>query len=356
MYTSFVTFSILVSAALGGAIRQRQAPHCIESLIPITASATNFDLSSGSAPANATVHVSGTFGIQLRLCAPTTPVSSRSKTLQVLVPGATYNTEYWDAGFEPETYSYVRFAAANGYWTLNMARLGDGKSARPDGITVVQVPFEVAVVSEIVKLARAGRIPGTQGEIEKVIVLGHSLGSVILNSVIESVPSFVDAVVFTGYSHTVGSEDVAVADFRPASEIAPERFPGLSSTYLTSLNITTRGAGLYGAPGTFDPAALEWDEETKDTATIGELLTFPGAAGRAAPSFKGNVFTINGDQDGVFCSKPECANLADEVQFYPGARSVEFGVVLDAGHSVNFHLSAPKLYTAVQEWLNKHGY
>lgn len=123
MLTSFVTLSALLSAALGAAT-PREAPRCIESLIPITASATNFDLSGGSAPPNATIPVSGTFPIQLRLCAPTTCASLHSKTLQVLIPGATFNTDYWDMSFEPETYNYVRFAAANGYWTLNMARLG----------------------------------------------------------------------------------------------------------------------------------------------------------------------------------------------------------------------------------------
>ncbi|KZV92119.1 alpha/beta-hydrolase [Exidia glandulosa HHB12029] len=355
MHTSFVSLSALLSAALGAAT-PREAPRCIESLIPITASATNFDLSSGSAPPNATIPVSGTFPIQLRLCAPTTPASLRSKTLQVLIPGATFNTDYWDMSFEPETYNYVRFAAANGYWTLNMARLGDGGSARPDGNTIVQIPFGVAVVSEIVKLARAGSLFGTLGGIEKVVVIGHSLGAVILNGVVETVPSSIDGAVFAGFSHTFGPTNVAVAEWGPASEIVPERFAGLPPAYLTSLNATTRAAALYGAPGTFDPAALEWDEERKDTIANGELLTFAGAVPVAAPSFTGDVFMINGDQDGVFCSKPGCANLADEAQFYAGARSVEFNVISGVGHCLNLQFGAPKVYAAIQEWLNKHGY
>ena len=50
---------------------------------------------------------------------------TRAQTLQILVHGATYTgTSYWSFPFEPETYSYTRFAAAQGYPTLNYARLG----------------------------------------------------------------------------------------------------------------------------------------------------------------------------------------------------------------------------------------
>ncbi|KZV85194.1 alpha/beta-hydrolase [Exidia glandulosa HHB12029] len=354
MYTSFLSLSALLAAVLGSATHH--APQCTESLVPITASATNFDLSSGSAPPNATLPVSGTFDIHLRLCAPTVPVPSRARTLQVLIHGASCNEEYWDSTFKPETYSYVRHAAAQGYWTLNFARLGDGESARPDGIDIVQVPFEVALVSEIIKLARAGRLPGEHSSFEKVVILGHSFGSITLNNIVATAPDLVDAAIFTGFAHTFGPTDpITVAKFGPARDIDP-RFADLPPAYLTTLNASTRAAAFYGAPDSYEPDALAWDEAHKDTTTTGEVLTFQGGAAAEAPSFTGDVFTINGDADGIFCTKPGCANLADEAKFYPAARSAEFAVIPGAGHSVNFHIAAPAAYGAIQRWLNEHGY
>lgn len=96
---------------------------CVDSLLPITASGTNFDLSSGVRPVNATVPVSGTFRIQLRFCEPAIPIAIRSSTLQVLVHGLSYNTNYWDPK-SPEVDNYVQFASRQGFATLNMARLG----------------------------------------------------------------------------------------------------------------------------------------------------------------------------------------------------------------------------------------
>src|SRR5215470_14436202 len=56
------------------------------------------------------------------------------KTIQVLVHGATYDHNIWDWPFQPERYSYVQAVTAAGYATLNMDRLGHGRSSRvPDG-------------------------------------------------------------------------------------------------------------------------------------------------------------------------------------------------------------------------------
>lgn len=115
---------LVPSLALAGAARSLLSPHCTESLANITASATNFDLSALTLPPNATIPVSGTFQVKLRFCEPTIAIPSRANTLQVLVHGATYNEQYMDSSFEPETYSYLRWAAQRGYPTLDMDRLG----------------------------------------------------------------------------------------------------------------------------------------------------------------------------------------------------------------------------------------
>jgi hypothetical protein len=53
-----------------------------------------------------------------KLCAPT-----GAKTVHVLIPGGTYNSSYWDIGYQPEIRSY-RMAMNNaGYATLAVDRL-----------------------------------------------------------------------------------------------------------------------------------------------------------------------------------------------------------------------------------------
>ncbi|KZV85927.1 alpha/beta-hydrolase [Exidia glandulosa HHB12029] len=370
----FAVFSILALAF--STFAGTPVPRCVESIAQISASAKNFNLSfpaegtswgSGSegvqesfnsasgllALGEPTVPVSGTYGIHMRFCEPSSAVERRKDTPQILVHGVSYDDEYWDIGFKPDTYSYVRFAAAQGYATLNIARLGNGKSDRPDPLKIVQSPFEVAVLRSIIATARTGRIPGADQEFGTIVYVGHSFGSMILNGIVASEPTLVDAAIFTGYAHN--SIDTSPVSVQPASENDPARFGDLPPEYLTTTNTSTRATDLYGSPGTFDPAALAWDEAHKDTATLGELLTV-GFTITAAPKFEGDVLTIIGDQDFPFCPEAGCANVHKEGKFYPKARSVEAAVIPSTGHSLNYHLSAPQFYRTIQAWLTRHDF
>ncbi|KZV83127.1 alpha/beta-hydrolase [Exidia glandulosa HHB12029] len=356
-------FSLAALAILGHASPTLRAPKCTDSIASLTISATNFDLSSGTPPLNATIPVSGTFDVHLRFCEPTVSVPSRAGTLQILVHGATYGADYMDAGFEPGIYSYVRYAAAHGYATLNMDRIGYGASDHPDPIGTMQTPFDVAALADIVRLARAGRISGARRSFHTIVAVGHSLGSFVLNGLVAAEPQLVNVVVLTGYSHTFADIDIpALAGFGPANLIGPARLGGLASSYLTTANASARAAAFYGPEGSFDPAALAFDESEKITVALGEFLT--AATSIVASKFTGYVLTVNGEDDLLYCIEPACANLKGEAQYYPSAKSVDYGelasltvaVIKNAGHSVNFHLAAPDLYANIHAWLSKHGY
>ncbi|KZV90281.1 alpha/beta-hydrolase [Exidia glandulosa HHB12029] len=263
-----------------------------------------------------------------------------------------------DPDFEPDTYSWVRWASAHGYATLNMDRLGYGESDHPDPATVIQPPFDAAFMAQIIRLGRAGRVAGAPGPFKKIVYVGHSFGSRVGNEVISTFPDLVDAAILTGYGHKIGNPgDVA---FQPAKEVDPVRFGDLPSGYVTSVDAESRAAGFYGPQGTFDPAMLAYDEAHKDTASVGELAfltgTKDGIVGRPAPDFKGDVFAVSGDSDLFVCTEPKCTNLASEEQFYPAARSFEFAVIPDAGHCLHLHFTAPILYNTTLDWLNRHGY
>ncbi|KZV83132.1 alpha/beta-hydrolase [Exidia glandulosa HHB12029] len=347
--------SLVALATLGHALPALRTPQCTDSIASLTVSTTNFDLSSGTPPPNATIPVSGTFDVHLRFCEPTVLVPSRAGTLQTLLHGGTYGVDYMDAGFEPETYSYVRYAAARGYATLNMDRIGYGASDHPDPMNVLQTPLDVATLAEIIRLSRAGRISGAHRGFDTIVGVGHSLGSVILNSLVAAEPQLLDAVVLTGYAHKLSDIDLpALSGMGPANLIGPARFGGLASDYLSTANASTRAAAFYGVEGSFDPAALAFDEAHKDTVALGEFLT--SAAPIPAPKFTGDVLTVNGEDDLVACLEPGCANLKNEAQYYPSANSVDYAVIKNAGHSVNFHLAAQDLYAKIHAWLTQHGY
>lgn len=343
----------------------RAAPRCVESLLPIHATATNFDLRGAdenlpAPPLDKPLTVSGTFLVQATFCEPTVRNASRANTLLIMAPGGTYDSVYWDIQFQAERYSFVRFAAGHGFSTLNLARLGNGRSAHPDPLNVVQTPLQVAIQIEILKLAREGRIPGASGRRFRTLVgLGHSLSSVILNGVIaDAAPGQLQAAIFSGYSHTGSVLVINVTEavgLLPARQVVPARFRGLASGFLTSHNETNR-AVFYGPPGTFDPRVLAYDEATKDLVSKGELGTLNVPVLTAASAFRGDVLIINGASDQLFCDSTACDNLAGEPQFYPKARTMETVVIQNSGHSLNFHLVAPTFFVTVIDWLTRHGF
>ncbi|EJD52270.1 hypothetical protein AURDEDRAFT_159127 [Auricularia subglabra TFB-10046 SS5] len=339
----------LVSAAQAAGLHGPTHPRCVDSFVRVHPTARNFDLRGLDVTQNlpkdtATFQVSGRFSIQVRFCEPTVHVAQRVDTLQIFAPGATYSTVYWDIGFQPDTYSYVRFAAAQGYATLNIPRLE-------------QIPMEVAAEIDVFRLARAGTIPGAKGrKFRTIIGVGHSLSGVTLNGVVANAPEVLQAAIFTGYSHSgPGGNLTAIAHLMPAREVDPRRFGHLPLGYLTSLNATTRSAAFYDPAGSFDPRALAFDESTKDTFSENSIEK-PRTTVVAAPQFRGHVLTVNGANDGFFCDPPACENIERESEFYPKARSVNSAVIQGSGHCLNFHFAAPTLFKTIQAWLDRHGF
>ncbi|EJD41794.1 hypothetical protein AURDEDRAFT_169230 [Auricularia subglabra TFB-10046 SS5] len=242
----------------------------------------------------------------------------------MLVNGGTYDSVYWDMQIQPDTYSFVRFAANKGYPTLSVTRLGGGGSSRPsDPLGVVQFPLEVAIQEKIMDLVHFGGIEAVGRPFEKVAFIGHSMGSILLNGLLAAAPDSLSAAVFTGYSHSPNNIDLkTIANMQPARGVDPSKFGALPAGYWTTATLASRRAAWYGPAGSFDPAVAAYDHATMDVVSEGQWDTWPRLL-IAVPDFKGDVLTMNGQNDPVFCTAPDCANIAEEAQFYPNARSVE---------------------------------
>ncbi|MGH8922234.1 MAG: alpha/beta hydrolase, partial [Actinomycetes bacterium] len=102
------------------------------------------------------------------------PIGDAPTTVQLLIPGGTYNRVYWDFPYQPERYSYQRDMAGHGYATFAVDQLGTGQSTKPPSAILLS-SVEAAAIHQVVGHLRAGRV----GEVrfDRVVLVGHSLGS-----------------------------------------------------------------------------------------------------------------------------------------------------------------------------------
>jgi hypothetical protein len=100
--------------------------------------------------------LSGVVSLYGELCVPATGTPS---AVQLLVHGATYNRYYSDWPYRPDFYSYVRQMVGAGYATLNIERLGYGRSTHPPSASVL-LPTGTEALRQVVDKLRSGEIGG----------------------------------------------------------------------------------------------------------------------------------------------------------------------------------------------------
>lgn len=286
------------------------------------------------------------------LCLPAGPAPS---TVQVLVPGATYNHVYWD--FPITGYSYARSAAAAGQATFAVDRFNTGSSDRLPSAAVT-VDTDAAVLHQINDKLRAGAIGATA--FGKVVSVGHSLGSVI---VVEEAALYqdVDAVMLTGFSNYPSPGFVTGLATGQVVVPAAQASPALADHPLGDLS-TPPGARLkyFYATGDYDPAVLAKDEATKDVLTAGELISFPlPIAGPQTALIRVPVLLANGSKDAIFyCGLTPCATEASvratEASHFPLATSFDAYVLPGSGHDLTLAANRESFFATAQHWISQH--
>lgn len=273
-----------------------------------------------------------------RLCTP-----AGATTVQVLIPGGTYDRSYWDVGYEPSTHSFTRSQNARGIATLALDRLGTGKSSAPLSV-LVTASTQASAVHQVISTLKP--------RFTKVIVAGHSIGSAM--ALIEAgTHRDVDGVLVTGFTHKMNYITVVpvLANMIPA---------GLDAGYLTTMPNTRYNA--FHKPGPQNPGAISWDEATKtvfaateavDTILLNTVIT-PISRRITVP-----VMIVMGNDThfcsagiplmGSDCSSPE-ALKADEAQFFPAAPRLDTFILNGYGHSINYAPNAPAYHAAVAAW------
>ncbi len=279
-----------------------------------------------------------------RLCVP-----RGATTLQVLVPGGTYTSAYWDIGYHPETLSYRRAMNEAGIATVAVDRLGSGRSSRPLS-ALVTAATQAAAVHAVVTAMRP--------RFDTVVLVGHSIGSAA--ATIEAATyRDVDGVVVTGMTHHVNVPG-AVPVFTTLIPAALD--PELTSYGLDVGYLTTSAGSRYRSfhtPGATEPGALDFDEATKDVVTAGETLdtVLIGTLVPLSRQLTVPVLVVMGGGDANFCGPPmgaDCSSnealRASEAPYYAREARLRAYVVPGYGHSLNFSPQAPGYHRAVVEW------
>lgn len=284
-----------------------------------------------------------------RLCVP-----EGARAIQVLVPGGTYNSTYWDIGYTPEIRSFRQAMNRAGFATLAVDRLGTGRSSKPPG-PLVTAGAQAGALHEVIRALRTGaRGP----RFDKVILGGHSIGSAMV--MIEAGTFHdVDGVLITGMTHRMNWLTVApvLANMVPA-ELDPQlTVRGLNPGYLTTRAGTRFSA--FHAPGPEIPAATAFDESTKDVFAATEAVDTTVLTAEALPYsrlIEVPVMLVTGDDThfcgpplGSDCSSAEALREAEAPHYSPEARLRTF-VLHGYGHSINYAPNAPDYHRVVLEW------
>jgi pimeloyl-ACP methyl ester carboxylesterase len=287
-----------------------------------------------------------------RLCVP----AGGAGTVQVLVPGASYDHTYWDFPYTPEIRSFRLAMNDAGYATLTVDRLGTGRSSRPPSLLLTSVS-QADVTHQVVQLLRAGRGVPSFG---KVILGGHSVGSAI--AIIEAGTYHdVDGVLVSGLTHgvdVVGAVPI-VSSLVPA--MLDPKFLGtlIDPGYLTTADGTRFSS--FESPGPFDPAVAALDESTKEDFAAGEVVdtVLIGVVSTYSKRITVPVLLAMGAEDPAFCGPlaADCTSaatlLASEEPYYSPAARLQTFVLPGFGHALNYAPNAPDLHAAVIQWAKR---
>ncbi|AUI60034.1 alpha/beta hydrolase [Amycolatopsis sp. BJA-103] len=289
-----------------------------------------------------------------RLCEP--PQGAR--TVQVLVPGATYNSAYWDSARTPETHSFRLAMNKAGYATFAIDRLGTGASSKPPSALLTAFT-EADVVHQVIQAIRHGDLGS---RFDKVILGGHSLGSAI--TVLEAGTYHdVDGVLITGLAHRINPPGalIVLGSFIPVALDPVMSLRGLDPTYLTTRPGTRYAA--FHAPGPDVPGMTAYDEATKDVVAPGELLDAAALATVLPYTRRITVpaLVVLGDGDGGLCGPlaTDCTSsaglLRSEAPYYSASARLRTYVLPGFGHSINYAPNAPDYHRAVTQWADTMG-
>ncbi len=276
----------------------------------------------------------------------------QGKTVQVLLHGGGYNSVYWDFPYAFNKYSYVRDAVLSGYAAFNVDRIGHGQSGKPDGL-LVNLDNSTYTIHQLVQKLRNGSLTGYS--FDKVVAVGHSMGSMIAVALASQYQGDVDAVALTGYIHNMGPGALEA----PTKVIPAQLDPKFGLTHPAnyfSLLPNTR-AGLFYNTAYTEPGVIVTDEIERETVSLGLLMDLGRLFSNESLNINVPVFIEIGANDYMFCGNGvECTQTsleAHEAPYFSPAAQLEVKVIPNSGHNLALHVNASTSNAAVINWINQ---
>lgn len=277
--------------------------------------------------------------------------------IEIVTAGGSYDRNYWDFPAKYPQFSYVDRALKSGRATFAYDRISTGKSSRP-AAAVVSIPAHAVVLHQIIQWAR-----NTQG-FSKVIITGHSIGSVVVLQLAATHPDDADQVVVTGALHFaalgLGFALIPVSAYPAALD---PKFLGrvLDPLYLTT--VPNARKNLFYTPDA-DPAVIAKDEELKDVMSTVELDTAIAqieipALLNVSQNITAPVLVVTGQEDALFCNllvnchDPEAVR-AHEAPFYANAASFTSVTVPNTAHDLTTAPTAGQSFSIIDNWIRTH--
>jgi pimeloyl-ACP methyl ester carboxylesterase len=274
----------------------------------------------------------------------------KNHTLQVLVPGFTYNHTYWDPPSKKlENYSYARFMAQQGYPVLALDPLGTGASSIPDG-DVLNLNQSVSSLAQVLTKVRS--LPNPLGHnFRRVVLVGHSVGTAIAVLTTSTFPGISDFLVATGWSfapHVIplSQELIATALANPYI-----RFPAPVREELFYFTPSARQAVIE-----FDNRVLA-DQFSRGVLVEGLPLLEALALGdiqaiqdiSRVNQVKIPVLVQLGRFDAI--APPLLPEV--EVRLYSNSPDVRVEILERMGHSFNFHRNRLNSWKGINQWIEE---
>ncbi|KAF2813704.1 uncharacterized protein BDZ99DRAFT_506636 [Mytilinidion resinicola] len=291
-----------------------------------------------------------TFSISARLCVP--DGGAKASILQI----ATHDTN-----------SYVNAALKAGYSILIYDRLGVGQSDKPDAYEILQAPLEVEILHQLTILARSGQLvpsPLTSKNVQlpkfdKIVLVGHSFGTAITSGAISKYGDTIDGAVLTAFVYN--KEFLATGVDSYGWEHAPEsdhkRFSEFPSGVIVQGTVSSVQQ-IFMKKGAFEPDMLDYAEEVKQPAGVGELLSVGMIWPLPAPAFSGPLLIALAEFDFPVC-RGDCKGVVDLSTLGPGlwpkASDISLQIHPNSGHGLTLHRNSTGHFQVVFSYLNEKG-
>lgn len=302
--------------------------------------------------------------------------AGKAPTVILLTHGITYGTWYWDFPYKPEQYSIVNHLIKAGYATLNIDRLGHGRSAHPPSLMTLMAN-QAYIGSQLVNKLRNGKIGGIT--FKHVISVGHSYGSGVAHLQTASFND-TDALIITGWSHRLAL-DSTLRLVSPVIATQPALIDPRTSKDPWALDVGylmpipgSRGNKSLHNPDNVEAGVVALDEKLANTVTAPEIGTFtiPQYTG-AGKAIRVPTFTIIGQRDTLFCGNTQqpcrtsatVASSPAELEAggeafrqwdgpaFANTACFRAAVVPDAGHDLSLEKNAPQFAAQIVYFANQ---